>query len=92
MRGARDAVGRAARHAADVAGDLQLPDHVGAHRRRGAGATGAVQHVGSTGAVVPVASWYYIIATCDLNTSAAVHSQYFMSSVDSSLQITNEGQ
>jgi len=41
--------------------------------------------------VSPPISWYYIIATCDMDGVAAVTSKYFTSSVDSSIQKQNEG-
>ena len=43
---------------------------------------------------IPVcpASWYYILATCDMDSQAATNSNYFTSSFDSSIQVINEGQ
>jgi len=39
----------------------------------------------------PPGSWYYIIATCDMDGASAVQSKYFTASNDTSLQIQNEG-
>jgi hypothetical protein len=39
----------------------------------------------------PAGSWYYALATCDMNSSATVNSTYFTSSVDSNIQSRNEG-
>jgi prepilin-type N-terminal cleavage/methylation domain-containing protein len=47
---------------------------------------------GSAACTTPIASWYFITANCTMNVTAAVHSSYFMSSMDSSLQVQNEGQ
>lgn len=39
----------------------------------------------------PVAGWYYIVATCELDGNTAVHSTYFTSSVDTTIQKANPG-
>jgi Tfp pilus assembly protein PilE len=38
-----------------------------------------------------ISAWYYIIATCDMDGVAARNSAYFMSSMDTRIQSTNEG-
>jgi prepilin-type N-terminal cleavage/methylation domain-containing protein len=35
--------------------------------------------------------WYYILATCDMDNSSTTNSTYFMSSMDSTIQVKNEG-
>jgi len=39
----------------------------------------------------PANSWFYILATCDLDGDATVNSTYFMSSLDSTIQKQNVG-
>lgn len=39
----------------------------------------------------PPGSWFYIIATCDMDGDAATTSKYFVSSIDSKIQRQNEG-
>jgi prepilin-type N-terminal cleavage/methylation domain-containing protein len=39
----------------------------------------------------PPGSWFYIIATCDMDGDGATTSKYFVSSVDSKIQSQNEG-
>jgi prepilin-type N-terminal cleavage/methylation domain-containing protein len=39
----------------------------------------------------PPQSWFYILATCDMDGNASVNSTYFTSSVDSAIQALNKG-
>ncbi len=36
-------------------------------------------------------SWYWILATCEMDGNTAVHSTYFTNSTDSTIQVQNEG-
>jgi type IV pilus assembly protein PilE len=40
----------------------------------------------------PASSWYFIVATCEMDGSTSTHSTYFMNSLDTTIQKTNEGQ
>ncbi len=40
----------------------------------------------------PATTWYYILATCDMDNSSSVNSQYITSNLDNSIQKANEGQ
>jgi type IV pilus assembly protein PilE len=42
-------------------------------------------------ATTPIASWYFIVATCDLDASGPPNTTYFTSSFDATLQVQNEG-
>lgn len=49
-------------------------------------------HMASDGTdPVPVAAWYYILATCDMDGSPTVNSTYFMSSMDTRIQVDKPG-
>jgi prepilin-type N-terminal cleavage/methylation domain-containing protein len=39
----------------------------------------------------PIASWYFLVATCDLDASGPPNTTYFTSSFDATLQVQNEG-
>jgi len=39
----------------------------------------------------PAGPWFYIVATCDMDGSATTNAVYFASSVDPTIQATNEG-
>ena len=39
----------------------------------------------------PPGSWFYILATCDMDDQPGTNSTYFVSSVDSRIQSQNEG-
>ena len=41
--------------------------------------------------VSPTTTWYYVIATCDMDGTTSTTSRYFTSSIDSSIQKQNEG-
>jgi general secretion pathway protein G len=43
------------------------------------------------GFAAPAVNWYYLLAQCDLDGSAALDSFYFSSSVDTKIQVRNEG-
>ena len=40
----------------------------------------------------PATTWYYILATCDMDNSSSVNSQYLTSNLDTKIQKVNEGQ
>ena len=40
---------------------------------------------------VPSTSWFWILATCDMDSSATLDSYYFTSNMNSSIQAQNEG-
>jgi prepilin-type N-terminal cleavage/methylation domain-containing protein len=42
-------------------------------------------------AFAPITSWYYILATCDMDGSSTTNSTYFISSADTKIQSKNEG-
>jgi prepilin-type N-terminal cleavage/methylation domain-containing protein len=39
----------------------------------------------------PVTSWYYILATCDMDNDNTTDSTYFMSNLQAAIQVQNEG-
>ncbi len=39
----------------------------------------------------PASSWYYVLATCDMDNNATTNSQYISSSLDTTIQSVNEG-
>jgi prepilin-type N-terminal cleavage/methylation domain-containing protein len=39
----------------------------------------------------PSGSWFYILATCDMDGNSTTNATYFMSSVDTTMQAQNEG-
>lgn len=40
----------------------------------------------------PATTWYYVLATCDMDTTVAANSQYLTSNLDSTIQKQNEAQ
>ncbi|HEY4176010.1 MAG TPA: prepilin-type N-terminal cleavage/methylation domain-containing protein [Kofleriaceae bacterium] len=52
--------------------------------------TGATAPTGFT-FTSPTGAWFYIVATCDADGVSSVNAQYFVSSVNSTIQKTNEG-
>jgi type II secretory pathway pseudopilin PulG len=40
----------------------------------------------------PARNWYYVLATCDEDSSGGTNATFFTSSIDSSIQKLNEGQ
>ncbi len=56
----------------------------------GAGDTAGTTVTGFT-FTSPGFNWFYVLATCDMDNDSAKDAQYFMSSVDSSIQKLNEG-
>lgn len=49
-------------------------------------------HMASDGTdPTPIASWYFIKATCEMDGNTATHSNYFLSSMDTKIQSLNEG-
>jgi prepilin-type N-terminal cleavage/methylation domain-containing protein len=42
-------------------------------------------------AFTPITSWYYVLATCDMDGSSTKNSTYFISSADTKIQSANEG-
>lgn len=39
----------------------------------------------------PSSSWYYVLATCDMDNNATTNSQYLSSNLDTTIQHVNEG-
>jgi prepilin-type N-terminal cleavage/methylation domain-containing protein len=39
----------------------------------------------------PASTWYYVLATCDMDNNGATNSQYMSSNLDSTIQSVNEG-
>jgi len=39
----------------------------------------------------PIGSWYYVLATCDMDNNSTTNATYFASSVDQRIQKQNEG-
>ena len=49
-------------------------------------------HMASDGTdPTPIASWYFIVATCDMDGSPTVNSRYFISSMDTRIQVDKPG-
>ncbi len=40
----------------------------------------------------PATTWYWVLATCDMDNSPSVNAQYLSSNLDSTIQRLNEGQ
>jgi prepilin-type N-terminal cleavage/methylation domain-containing protein len=39
----------------------------------------------------PASTWYFVLATCDMDNNSATNSQYMSSNLDSTIQSVNEG-
>lgn len=58
--------------------------------KTGSAATNPAPPIGTLN-TSPATTWYYVLATCDMDNNTSVNSQYLTSNLDTTIQKANEG-